>query len=197
MPTDRIRRAIEQITARPDPVRLAAIAALASDAADAAETGRAPLEALMDALEALTGFREDPDYWRAFHGGDGPEAFAARIAASPPDPIADLARDEIADLLALEAQLRLSDDQPLYWRTLDYLSACLGAAFDTSLIYWPHRPMDAEALVDEVVRRQAILREEGTPGLHAYERGLAEVVMAADDAAMPAQHWAQSILARG
>jgi hypothetical protein len=196
MATGRIRQAIGQITAQPDPARLAHIAALASDAAHAAETGRTPLDPIMDAIEALTGFREDRHYWRAFHGGDGPYAFARQIGVPAPDPITDLAPDEIAALLALEEQLRLSDNQALYMRTLDYLSACLGAAFDTSLIFWPYRTMDAAELADEVIRRQAILRAEGLAGLQAYERGLAEAVMADPDASFPAQHWAERVLTR-
>lgn len=196
MPTDRIRRAIDEITAKPDPARLAQIAALASDAADAAETGRAPLAPIMDELEALTGFREDKYFWGTFHGLDGPEAFAAEIGVPAPDPISDLGPEEISALLALEVHLRYSDEQPFFKRTVDYLSACLGEAFSTDLIYWPHRKMSAQELLDEVVRRQAILRSKGIAGLDAYERGLAADVLAADDASLPAQHWASSIMKR-
>lgn len=196
MPTDRIRRAIDEITAKPDPVRLAQIAALASEASDAAETGRAPLDPIMDELEALTGFREDRAYWASFHGGDGPDAFAAQIAVPLPSPITDLEQTEIAALLALEADLRLSDDQPVYMRVLNYLTGCLAPAFDTNLIYWPHREMSARELLDEVLRRQAILLAKGIAGLDAYERGLAADVLAADDAPPWAQHWASRIMKR-
>lgn len=195
MPSDRIRQAIEQITATPDPVRLAQIADLASDAADAAETGRASLEPFMDELEALTGFREDKHFWRAFHGGDGPEEFAAVIALPLPEPITNLEPAEIGTLLALEESLRLGD-QAVYQRILKYLSACLGEAFSTDLIYWPHREMNAAELLDEVIRRRAILSDEGIAGLRAYEIGLAEEVMASGDAPLWAQQWAKGVLGR-
>jgi hypothetical protein len=196
MPSDRIRRAIEQITAQPDPARLAQIADLASRASDAAETRRAPLEPIMDELEALTGFCEEPRYWASFHGGGGPEEFAATIALPLPEPIADLEPVEIGALLALEESLRLAD-QAVYQRTLSYLSACLGEAFNTDLIYWPHREMNPAELLDEVIRRRGILRAEGIAGLRAYEHGLAEDVMASGDAPLWAQQWAEGVLGRG
>lgn len=195
MPTDRIRHAIEQITARPYPARLAQIADLASRASDAAETGRAPLDPITDELEALTGFREGPRYWASFHGGGGPEELAAVIALPLPEPITDLEPAEIGALLALEENGRLAD-QVAYQRIMKYLSACLGEAFNTDLIYWPHREMNAAELLDEVIRRRGILRDEGIAGLRAYELGLAEEVMAAGDAPLWAQQWAEGVLAR-
>ncbi len=195
MPTDRIRRAIKQITEKPDPARLAQIADLASRASDAAETRRAPLEPIMDELEALTGFREGPRYWATFHGGGGPEEFAAVIALPLPEPIIDLDPAEIGALLAFEESVRLGD-QAEYQRILQYLSACLGDAFNTDLIYWPHREMNAAELLDEVIKRREILREKGIAGLRAYERGLAEEVMASGDAPLWAQQWAEGVLAR-
>ena len=196
MPTDRLGRAIAQITATPDPARLAQIADLASRASDAAETRRAPLDPIMDELEALTGFREEPGFWASFHGGGGPDEFAAVIALPLPDPITDLDPSEIGDLLALEERLRL-DDQAVYQRVLNYLSACLGDAFTTDLIYWPHREMNAAELRDEVIRRRSILHAEGIAGLSAYERGLAQEVMASGNSPLWAQHWAEGVLRRG
>ncbi|MBA4045500.1 MAG: hypothetical protein C0471_13925 [Erythrobacter sp.] len=195
MLTDRIGQAIEQITATPDPVRLAKIAELAGRASDAAETRRAPLDPIMDEIEALTGFREEPRYWASFHGGGGPEEFAAVIALPLPEPITDLEPAEIGALLALEESLRLGD-QAVYLRILQYLSACLGEAFSTALIYWPHRAMDAAELLDEVVRRRSILRENGSAGLRAYERGLAVEVMDASDSPLWARTWATGVLKR-
>lgn len=195
MVTDRIRQAIEQITATPDPARLAQISDLASRASDAAETRRAPLDPIMDELEALTGFREEPRFWASFHGGGGPDEFAAMIALPLPDPITDLEPSEIGDLLALEERFRL-DDQAVYQRVLKYLSACLGAAFSTDLIYWPHREMNAAELLDEIVRRRGILDDQGVSGLRAYEHGLAEDVMQNGDAPQWAQTWAKGVLDR-
>jgi hypothetical protein len=99
-------------------------------------------------------------------------------------------------LLALEESLRLAD-QAVYQRTLSYLSACLGEAFNTDLVYWPHREMNPAELLDEVIRRRGILRAEGIAGLRAYEHGLAENVMASGDAPLWAQQWAEGVLGRG
>jgi hypothetical protein len=196
MPSDRIRRAIEQITAQPDPARLAQIAELASRASDAAETRSAPLAPIMDELEALTGFREEPRYWASFHGGGGPEEFAAMIALPLPEAITDLEPAEIGALLAFEESSRLAD-QAIYQRILQYLSACLDEAFNTDLIYWPHREMNAAELLEEVIRRRSILRAEGIAGLRSYEHGLAEEVMASRNAPLWAQQWAEVVLRRG
>lgn len=195
MPADRIGRAIEQITATPDPARLAQIAALVRSASNAAEMKRDPLDPIMDELEALTGFREGPRFWASFHGGSEPEEFAAEIALPLPEPITDLEPAEIGALLALEENFRLAD-QAVYQRVLKYLSACLGAAFSTDLIYWPHREMNAAELLDEIVRRRAILDAQGVSGLRAYEHGLAEDVMQNGDAPQWAQTWAKGVLDR-
>jgi hypothetical protein len=56
--------------------------------------------------------------------------------------------------------------------------------------------MDAAELHDEVVRRQHILREQGSAGLRAYERGLAVEVMDANDSPRWARTWATGVLKR-
>jgi hypothetical protein len=168
MSTDRIRQAIEQITAQPDPARLALIAELASRASDAAETRRAPLDPIMDELEALTGFREEPAYWASFHGGGGLEEFAAVIALPLPEPIDDLEPAEIGALMALEESFRLGD-QAIYLRILKYLSACLQPSFTTDLIYNYFLELDLDGLTQEILHRRIILSEGGEAALHAYE----------------------------
>jgi hypothetical protein len=171
MPTDRIRQAIEQISAKPDPVRLAKIADLASRAADAAEMKRAPLDPIMDELEALTGFREGPRYWASFHGGGGPEEFALTIGVALPEPISDLEPAEIRALLALETRGRETGnwDEAENQRVLEYLSACLGDAFTTDVIYNYFVDLDLDGLTQEVVHRRNVLAEGGKAALDAYE----------------------------
>ncbi len=104
-------------------------------------------------------------------------------------PVTDLSEAELAELLTLHCDY-FPD------RSLRFLQASLGEAFNIHLIFHPYREMGREELASEIFKRQDILRSGGAAALGAYERELAEQVMAQADAKIWAQQWARGVLQR-
>lgn len=171
MTSVRIREAIALICSKPDPDRRAKIVRLARSAADAAETGRVALDPILDELETLTGHRDNSDYWASFHGGNGPDEFADINGSALPEPIPSLTLDEIRSLLELEARARESQhyDGATSIRLHSFLSASLGHAFTTDLIFHPYGEWDREGLAAEIIRRRSVINSGGAEALAKHE----------------------------
>lgn len=151
------------------------IAELASRASDAAETGSAPLDPILDDLEALTGQRQNHDYWLIFHGGEGPDFYAQAVSEPMPAPISSLASHEIKSLLELHDRFASDEDfdEAIQDRCLRYLERCLGEAFNTNLLFYPYRDYDLDGMVDEINLRTDLLEKGGGEAIKKYEYDIA------------------------
>ncbi|MEM7703002.1 MAG: hypothetical protein AAF251_13770 [Pseudomonadota bacterium] len=204
MSSQRITKAIAQLRAKSKPDRLAKIADLASQASSAAEERNPPLDPILDELEALTGERQDEGYWRTFHGGEGPEAYAEMVGEPMPETIHDLDSDEIRALLELheavggeEAYETDTYDNAILDRCHRYLDRCLGKAWSNDLVYYRSDELGLNGLVEEILKLRALLREGGMKALKDYEYNTAlELRLKLED--MPwLEDWLNRTLAPG
>lgn len=186
--TSRARSLFDQLTATPDPERIAKLAEIFKRCESAVNDRTEAVEPVLALARKETG-----KHWHArdffeLWGWTSPEELAEDYADAVP-PVTDLSEMELAELLAL-----LGDFFPDC--TLRFLQASLGEAFNTDLIFYPYREMTPEELAGEICKRQEILRSGGAAAIADYEREIAKQVMAQPDAKIWAQQWARGILHR-
>jgi hypothetical protein len=186
--TSRARSLFDQLTAEPDPERVAALTAIFKRCQNAVNDRTEAVEPVLALAQQETGRAWHADNFFELWGWTSPEEMAEDHAIAVP-PVTDLSEAELGELLALHGDF-FPD------RSLRFLGASLGEAFNTDLIFYPYREMSAEDLAKEVFTRRDILRSGGGAALRAYERELAEQVMAQADAKTWAQQWASLVLQR-
>jgi hypothetical protein len=186
--TSRARSLFDQLTAEPDPERVEALTALFKRCESAVNDRTEAVEPVLALAEQETGKAWQADDFFELWGWTSPEDMAEDYAIAV-SPVNDLSEAELAELLALHCDY-FPD------RSLRFLQASLGQAFDIHLIFHPHQDRGGEALASEIFKRQDILRGGGAVALRAYERELAEQVMAQADSKIWAKQWARGVLRR-
>lgn len=105
------------------------------------------------------------------------------------EPITDLDRSELAK--AIEVCLSPAAEEQEFM--VRFLKRCLPGVFDSDLIFYPFKALNAEQTLEEVLQRQEIKAKGGQAALNAYYRERASEVLQDPDAKPWSIDWAQGI----
>lgn len=142
-------------------------------------------------IERLTGIRYEPEFFFEIWSWTEERDVAEQAVYGAPEPMSDLSSEELMEALEI-----VHDPGARSQFMVDYLERCFPKAFTNDLLYYPHRDLTDEELVEEVFRRKRLLAEGGEAALDEYLVQLAQTVMADPDAKMYSQQWAHGVLNR-
>lgn len=179
---------VEAILAKPDADLVGEIEALVRKAVNLVSDGN-DAAAVVDEINRLTGRNYAQRDFFEMWGWTDERQFAVAAAHAPAGPIGNLSRDELLDILGYLSR----GEEPQTTVLIDLLERSFPGVFDTGLIYYPHRDMTDEEVVDELFHRKELVREGGPEALRTYLLQLAQEVLSDPNAKVYSKMWAKGV----
>lgn len=182
MPSHRLATILQ----KPDTALVDKLETMVTDISRKVEAGE-DVSSQLAKFNGITGQNYDPDIFFELYGWISDREFAERSAYGVPAGITDLSRDELKEIIAFFNEGVEPESSVL----LGLLERSFVGSFSSDLIYWRHREMTPDEVVDELYLRRTLFEQGGTEAVQGRLQELATEVLNNPEAPMWAVQWAQ------